>query len=66
MLIRQGRVDGRPGEEKKLFGYTQDKCPEYGCLLEVREDTGRRESRHTGSACRAVGRLRTPLTSLGM
>jgi hypothetical protein len=33
-------VDGKPGEEKKLFGYTQDQCPEYGCLLEVREDAG--------------------------
>ncbi|EGD83651.1 hypothetical protein PTSG_04257 [Salpingoeca rosetta] len=31
----KGTFNDRPGQEARIFGYAQDGCPEYGCLLEL-------------------------------
>eukprot|EP01137_Pigoraptor_chileana_P036263 Opistho-2@31530 len=31
----KGRFSGRPGDDNTLFGYRLERCPEYGCMLEL-------------------------------
>lgn len=33
--MHQGQFTGTPRDRNELFGYRQDECPEYGCLLEL-------------------------------